>query len=156
MADKINKNNVVSTNNNLKDGVSSGVVDKQSVESSKLDVGKKINSSAFSISSNGFGIFKIVIFLLIFISIIRILRDSFADVPTFESLLDLLHNVPQLSDDFLNFSRQLPITSDWGLLNEFRYFINSLIDFWSVMMWISAGIVDFFLFISYFLFWIFV
>lgn len=116
----------------------------------------KFNKNARYFGSHSFNIFSIILILLIGIALIRILYSGSADTISFGSLLDILRDVPQVSANVKNFVMQIGINEPWLILDGFRVFLNGLLEFWSILIWLCSSIIDVIIFIGYFLTWVFI
>ena len=109
-----------------------------------------------SVASNTSGLFGSIIIILVAVSLIRVLYGGIGNVPTFQSLLDLLQSAPQVSPSIKNFVQLLQIPGPWVVLDGLRLFLNNIIQIFSIGVWMCSSLVDVIFFISYFLVWIFI
>lgn len=112
----------------------------------------RINQTG-SVSHSVRSIFSIIIIIIIGFSLIRVINGG--SPLTFSSFLDLLQNSPVINMPFRWFN-DLTITSDWGLFNFLRDFINLNAGIVSVLACIAVGFINFFIYVFYFLRFIFV
>lgn len=122
---------------------------------------KEFNSRTFKndisyIGSHAANIFSILIIILIGVSLIRILYNGSSDTVTLASFLDMLQDVPQVSDSVKNFVQQVAFTEPWDFLDSIRLFLNSTMQVVSILVWMASSLVDVIFFIGFFLTWLFV
>lgn len=96
----------------------------------------------------GIGVVKVVFLLLIVFSVFAYLRDDESSI-TFNSLLDIIGNAPQISLDWLDWTEIS--FGDWGILNPLRNLLSTLIDLVNVLCFLGTGLVQAVLYLLYFL-----
>lgn len=116
----------------LKEGVSTSFYEKKTYNKPHV---------SYNVGRGSFGIFKLFFLILIMVLLVRFLYNPNSTVNTL-SFLDMLSDLPSVSSSFKSFWQMLEITSDWGLFNFLRDFLNFFVDIGSVAMWISGSIID--------------
>lgn len=121
------------------------------------DIQKANNSNTYSNSRSvsSYSIFKIIILIAIAFILIRILFSGNNQVFNFQSFLEQLQSMPQISTSFKSFFERTIVT-DWGWFNFFRDFINSLMSIISILAWLFGALLDVVRFIVSFLKMLFV
>lgn len=130
----------------LKEGVTTGINEKKTYNKPH---------SSYSVGRGSFGIFKLFFLILIMVLLVRFLYNPNSIVNTL-SFLDMLSDLPSVSSSFKSFWQMLEITSDWGLFNFLRDFLNFFVDIGSVAMWICGSIIDLLSFVLSFVRYLFV
>lgn len=143
MADDLKDNNTKTIEKEVKN--------KQVIESNSRTL-----KTVSYIGSHGVNIFSIIIIILISVTLIRFLYNGSQDLVSFSGLLEVLRDAPQVSDNVKNFVMQIGFPEPWSILDGFRIFLNNLLSFWSILIWLCSSLVDVVLFLIYFLKWIFI
>lgn len=106
-------------------------------------------------SFNTIGFFKIAFFILLIVSMARIIKNPTSpSLPSLQSLLDLLSNAPNISGDIQFIFSKLTIPDFPFPFNWVSWILNTFIDAWSVVIWFGTAVWNVFIFIGYFAIWI--
>lgn len=101
-----------------------------------------------SVSSGGF--FRIAFFVLFVLMFYSVATGSSQEV-TFSSLLDILSGAPVIDNSWVQSFRDLSISSDWGVFNFLRDFLNTLMQIISFALYIVSGLVQVVVYFAYFI-----
>lgn len=106
--------------------------------------------SVANYASSGYSILSILLVLLLLFAVFRALTGG-GPYLTFSMLLDALKDAPSIDLSNLTVFNQLHISSDWGLLNFLKDFLNFFVDILSVVGYLGAGLVNLCIYFGYFL-----
>lgn len=114
---------------------------------------RKIVQSRFDDLRRGFSILGIVFLLILCAVLIRRFNNS-DDIPTFESLLHFLTEMPAPSIPFLSFSPSS--FGDWGAFNFLRDFFATFSQVINVLIFLVNGLIVLVNYVIVFMRWLFV
>lgn len=107
---------------------------------------KQAQKSMYAASrANFFTVVFMAIFLLAFFSA----ASGSDNTITFTSFLNALADSPSIDTSWIKTFNDLRISSDWGVFDFLRDFINTLMDIVSVMLWIITGVAQLIVYVGY-------
>ena len=95
-----------------------------------------------------FGFFKILFFVLFIFMVFDVIYSN-DRVITFSSLLEGLADSPVISSDWVTNFADLTISSDWGIFNFFRDFLNLNVRIISFLLYVVNGLVQVVVYFTY-------
>lgn len=93
-----------------------------------------------------FSVISIIFIVLLVISLFNSLNSD--ESLRFSSFLEILQNAPEFTIEPINIS----ISSDWGIFDFLRIFVNQFLGAVSFSLWLIQSVWNMFKFIGYFLF----
>lgn len=93
-----------------------------------------------------------IIFIVLAVAGLGSLLSGTSNLPTFESFLTYLEDVPEIQIPFLSFY-QLQV-ADWGFLNFIRWVLDAMLSLLNIAVFIGNGVLSVLTFVIYFMVWI--
>ena len=136
------------SNNNMTNNTAGAPRAVSAREHLELDYRLRNSTSTNNHGGAVFGFFKIVFFVLFIVMVFNVISSN-DRVITFTSLLEGLEESPSVSSKWVTSFAANTISSDWGIFNFLRDFINSLIPIISFFLFIINGLVQVVFYFTY-------